>query len=318
MKVSAVVTAYNVSKWIKKCVKSVLDSKDVDLELVIVEDKSTDNTLSIIEGFADKRIKLIKNKENMGAGMSRRIGIQNSTGDYVITIDGDDFISDSFLHDLMQKAEETNADIVSGGVSVMNDDGSFQITGYGEKDVTGPYKISKFFGENIVFLNNKIVRRSLYDEVEYCGRRYIEDTQTVAPLLYLANKTVYTNNCGYFYYQRSSSLCHTADNYKNVLFRALCALDLWNWFEDKEPIYQMYFGRHMFGKYMQMMDNLNPSSEDKRKYPNEWIEYEDGVKKFKETEPKKGKLSNLTESKLINNETHKREDTAVGMGEQSL
>lgn len=278
--VSCVVTAYNVSAYIERCIASILDSVNVELELVVVEDKSTDNTLSIIESFTDSRIKLIKNKENLGAGMSRRIGIENSSGDYIITIDGDDYISPEFLGNLYTKALETSADIVSGGVSVVHENGSFEIVGYGDKVETGVQKM-QCLNRKVAFLNNKIVKASLYKHYSYSSRRYIEDTQTLAALLYLAKEVVYINSCGYYYVQRNTSLCHVADPFKHALFCSLCAYDAWRWFEDKEEEYQNIFGRDLFWREASRVFALCPSRKDMARFPSEWEEFMDAVDKYK-------------------------------------
>lgn len=275
MKISVVITAYNVEPFISTCINSVLKSEHEDLEVVVVEDCSTDNTKERIEEIEDKRIKVVYNEENVGAGMSRRIGIQNSTGDYVITVDGDDYVAPEFIGDLAKCAEETKADIVSGGITVLRDEkvGAYDIYCYGNRIVTGPEKITEFFGEKIVFLNNKIVKRELYDTVPYSSRRFIEDTPTVAPLLYLAKSTAYVNTVGYIYRQHPSSLCHQSTPFKNTLYRALCAKDLYNWFKDKEEVYKGMFGISLFLEWAQKLSQIRKTDEDIKKYQAEWNEY---------------------------------------------
>jgi GT2 family glycosyltransferase len=77
---------------------------------------------SIVNDYEDDRMVIINHDENMGAGWARRHGIEAATGDYIITIDGDDWISPTFIEDLVNNAKETNADIVSGGITVVYSD----------------------------------------------------------------------------------------------------------------------------------------------------------------------------------------------------
>lgn len=279
MKISVVVTAYNVGMWIGHCLTSILASSHKELEVIVVEDFPTDNTHEIVSGFAsDKRVRVIENKENVGAGMSRRIGIQNSTGDYIITIDGDDYISEDYLEVLARKAEETGADIVGGGEHCLLDEdiNEYVEKCYGNMELSGIELMKKTFGRAIVFLNTKIVNRRLYEKVTYSGRRYIEDTQTLAELFYYANKVVFVDHCGYTYRQRADSLCHSADAFKDMLFRSLCAKDLLVFFNDKEAEYRELFGVSLFMEWAnKLIASGSISTGNIEKYQKDWNEFTD-------------------------------------------
>lgn len=238
MKLSVVITAYNVEPFILECIKSVqaqtLDEGN-SIEIIVVEDKSTDNTLDILKEI--KGINLVSHEVNVGAGLSRRDGINHSTGDYVMLLDGDDYLENiNHLNLLMTKAEQTEADVVSGGIKILKEDGSYDITSYGNYTCEGYEKISKFWGERIVFMNNKIIRRTMYDKFPYCHRRYIEDTPVIIPILWAANKVEYVDTIGYVYRMRPNSLTHEADAFKNLIFKGLCWCDLMEFFNkvDKE------------------------------------------------------------------------------------
>ena len=134
MKISIVITAYNVGNFIERAVKSVLSQTYKDIEVVIVEDCSTDNTKDIIEQLAkeDDRIKIVYHEENKGAGWGRRDGINACTGDYFITVDGDDWLDADFIESLVKRAEETGADVVSGGITCNKEGGYWEATCYGD------------------------------------------------------------------------------------------------------------------------------------------------------------------------------------------
>ncbi len=92
MKLSIIIPTYNRSKYIFKCVDSVLSQTYKNIEVVVIDDGSTDNTEEIIKSFNDKRVKYFKN-DNHGIGYSRNFGLNKATGDYIFFLDSDDYIN---------------------------------------------------------------------------------------------------------------------------------------------------------------------------------------------------------------------------------
>lgn len=276
MKISIIITAYNVGKFIERAVRSVLSQTYKNIEVVIVEDCSTDNTKDIIEKLAkeDDRIKIVYHKENKGAGWGRRDGIEVSTGDYFITVDGDDWLDEDFIESLAKKAEETGADVVSGGITCNKEGGYWEATCYGDLICEGEDKVLKFWGEKIVFMNNKIIKRELGVKVPYCTRRFIEDTPTIIPILWYANNVAYVSNVGYHYRDNNSSLTHVANPFKYALYRGLCALDLIAFFEkndkailNKLPLMQM------LQQQLDILKKIEITSDDINSNINEWLDF---------------------------------------------
>ena len=112
--VSVVMPACNCEKFIEKAVRSVLNQTVRDLELIVVDDGSTDATEAILEKLAqeDDRIKLMVNAENLGVAKSRNHGLDLSCGKYTALLDSDDYWNEDFLEKMIARAEQTNADIV--------------------------------------------------------------------------------------------------------------------------------------------------------------------------------------------------------------
>lgn len=276
MKISIIITAYNVGKYIERAVKSVLSQTYKNIEVVIVEDCSTDNTKDIIENLAkeDDRIKIVYHTENKGAGWGRRDGINACTGDYFITVDGDDWLDETFIESLAKKAEETGADIVSGGITVNKDGGYWEKTCYGNLICKSEDKVLKFWGEKIVFMNNKIIRRELHDKVPYCTRRFIEDTPTIIPMLWHANMVAYTEDTGYHYRMNNDSLTHKANQFQYALYRGLCAIDLIEFFNanDKKILDKLPM-QAMLQQQLDVIKQCKPSMEEINKYMNDWLEF---------------------------------------------
>ena len=96
-KFSLIIPAYNVEKYIKKCLDSVLNQTYNNYEIIIINDGSTDNTSKILESYkSNKKIKII-NQENKGLSNARNTGVSNAKGDYILFIDSDDFIEKELL-----------------------------------------------------------------------------------------------------------------------------------------------------------------------------------------------------------------------------
>ena len=277
MKVSIVMTAYNMEQYIEEAMRSCLNQTYRDIELVVVEDCSTDKTLNIIESIAneDDRVVIVKHSVNLGAGMGRRDGINVATGEYFITIDADDWIDEDFIEMLVNRAKISGADVVSGGITVERGNGYWEKTCYGDVTTTGIDKVKKFWGEKIVFMNNKIIRTSFRDKIQYCSRRFIEDTPTIIPILHMANQVDYVSNTGYHYRMQADSLTHKADPFKYALFRALCCMDLIDYFKEAhdEDVLKEIPITQMLQKQIDVIKQINPTNDDIKKYLDEWIEF---------------------------------------------
>lgn len=250
MKISIVTTIYNVEKYIEKCLTSLVNQTYKDLEIILVNDCSTDSSMDIVSKFDDSRIKIINHTVNKGAGWARRTGIEAATGDYVITVDGDDWIYEDFIESLVMGAEATGADIVSGGITYIMEDNYHEIKRFLPHVSENMQKFADYSNQKIIFLNNKIVKRSLYDIVPYSTRRYCEDTPVILPLLYYANKVAYVDNQGYYYVQHSESLCRRVNSFEQALYKALCSKELQEFFGDKGTEYAQLISQQEFIMYI--------------------------------------------------------------------
>lgn len=238
MKVSIVTTAYNIEAYVGKCMDSLLAQTHEDLEIIVVNDCSTDKTMSIVGKYKDERIKTINHPSNLGAGWARRTGIGAATGEYVITVDGDDWLAPDFIEKLVENAEETGADIVSGGITYVWDENYEEVKRFLPHVSEGMQKFKDYANQKIVFLNNKLVRRTMYDTVPYSTRRYCEDTPVILPLLYYANKVSYVDTQGYYYLQHDKSLCRRVNGFEEAMFKALCSQEMQVFFGDKGEEYK--------------------------------------------------------------------------------
>lgn len=118
-KISVIIPVYNVSDYLSKCLDSILNQSLKDIEIICVNDGSSDNSLEILKDYEkkDKRI-IVIDKENEGSGVARNAGLAIAKGEYVYFVDGDDWIEENALEKMLKKAEDLNTDmLIFGGLS---------------------------------------------------------------------------------------------------------------------------------------------------------------------------------------------------------
>ena len=113
VKVSVILAVYNVEKYIKQTLDSVVNQTFKDIEIIVVDNKSTDKTLEIVNEYAkkDERFVIYKNTENLKQGIARNFGVQMARGEYIFFIDGDDYMDLTCIEKMYNKITETGADI---------------------------------------------------------------------------------------------------------------------------------------------------------------------------------------------------------------
>ena len=139
-KVSIIVPVYNVEKYLRRCINSLKNQTLGDIEIILVDDSSTDSSLEICNELAgeDCRIKVI-HKVNEGAGMARNAALEIATGEYIGFVDSDDFVESDMFKTLYEKAEKYNSDLVISGVryvdgNMFSEKGECIIKTYFDKD----------------------------------------------------------------------------------------------------------------------------------------------------------------------------------------
>lgn len=121
--VSIIIPVYNTEKYLRQCLDSVVNQTLKDIEIICVNDGSTDNSLNILKEYKEKdnRIKVF-NIENHGVSYARNLGLNNVSGEYVVFIDSDDYVNDVFIEELYNNELETFSDLVFSGRILKNKD----------------------------------------------------------------------------------------------------------------------------------------------------------------------------------------------------
>ncbi len=121
--VSVVLPIYNVEKYLNECIQSIVDQTYTDLEILLIDDGSTDASPAICDEWAerDKRIKVF-HKENEGQGIARNVGIDNAEGEYICFFDSDDYVSDRAIEKAYSLAQKDNSEIVVFGIATVDNE----------------------------------------------------------------------------------------------------------------------------------------------------------------------------------------------------
>ena len=125
-KISVIVPVYNVAPYLARCLDSLINQTLKDIEIICIDDKSTDNSLEILHKYeqTDKRIRVIALDKNSGVATARNAGIDAATGEYLGFVDSDDYVDADFYEKLYATAKKSDADMARGNVKITQYDGS--------------------------------------------------------------------------------------------------------------------------------------------------------------------------------------------------
>lgn len=125
IKISIIIPIYNTERYLNKCLMSVLNQTYTNLEVICINDGSTDNSLTILNSIKDNRIKII-NIDNHGVGYARNLGIDKASGEFILFVDSDDYIESDCCEKLLISQIENSSDIVYCGHFTRTFDGRLQ------------------------------------------------------------------------------------------------------------------------------------------------------------------------------------------------
>lgn len=229
IKVSVIVPVYNIKDCLEKCIQSIQRQTYGNIEILLVNDGSTDGSDIICRKYAriDRRIEVI-DKENGGLVSARKAGISRAEGDYILNVDGDDWIEDIMIESLVLKAEQTNADIVTSGYYQESLKNIAKVTDSIEEGIYYTDEEKNYFYQRMIFngkverkgimqsICTKLIRASLFREVYLRESEYIvlgEDTASLYSCCVQADKIMVTHDAYYHYVKRLSSITHTKDKF---------------------------------------------------------------------------------------------------------
>lgn len=207
--ITVIVPLYNVEQYLRRCIESIICQTYDNLEIILVDDGSQDQSGVICDEYAfkDKRIKVI-HQNNAGVSEARNAGIDNANGNYIQFVDGDDWIERDACKKALDIAIEQNADIVWFGFREVFPKGKIVVWG---KDLSGEQDKKEMMGDllRLGIRNNvwsKLFAVDLFDGVRFPkGRVYSEDVAVVYKLVHYAKKIYATDEILYNYMRRKGS-----------------------------------------------------------------------------------------------------------------
>ncbi len=199
IKISIIVPIYNVAPYLSQCIESLCNQTLKEIEIIAVNDASTDNSLKILESYShkDQRLKIINKTENEGTASARNSGLSMAQGEYVSFIDGDDFVDANFYERLYNLAINDDADIAKGVTKSLHTDGSIQIA----QDNTAITQFGKF--AFMGHLLSAIYRRQFLSQHDI--KFHIDFFCFQIQAVYYANKIICCNDVYYNYVRHADS-----------------------------------------------------------------------------------------------------------------
>ena len=217
--ISIIVPVYNVETYLEECLDSIQNQSYTDLEVILVNDGSTDGSQAICEHYCqtDKRFRLM-NQTNQGLSAARNKGVEISTGEYIVFVDSDDSIKTNYLEKLMQYMAE-DVDIVECIFTVKKmeflNENIETTTIIFEGDSN---EAVKFFPNHTLNVNavTKLYRREIVEAVPYIDGVIFEDVYCGIGMLKYIRKIIKIDYKGYYYRQRQASIMHRTFTPKNL------------------------------------------------------------------------------------------------------
>lgn len=220
VKVSVIIPVYNVEKYLRKCIDSVLAQDYSDYEILLIDDGSTDKSGGICDEYANKYSKVkVFHQENKGLGGARNTGIDNATGEYIIFLDSDDYIESCTLSTLMNKAEVNSTDLVIYNMRTVTTDG--KIIRESELNLPdGVFNIS--ICKELIFATisawSKLYKRDLFikNNIKFPERYWFEDIWIAFDIFICAERVVKCDEILYNYVMRSDSIMNSDKIKRNL------------------------------------------------------------------------------------------------------
>lgn len=219
--ISVIVPAYNVEKYIKKCIESIIRQSYTEFELLLIDDGSTDNTSRLCDDLAqqDARIKCF-HKPNGGLSDARNYGLDRMSGECVTFIDGDDYVSANYIEYLVNMMTVDNDVQIAmlPGQKLREDDQPISDINKDIQVFSSVDAIKKMMlRKNISHSSwGKLFTANLWDNVRFPFGRNYEDYATTYYVFCQARKVAYSNNRLYYYIQHSESIMHQCCSEKTL------------------------------------------------------------------------------------------------------
>lgn len=280
--ISIIIPVYNAGKYLERCINSVCNQTYRDIEIILINDGSTDKSSTICDYYAslDNRIKVI-HKINEGVAAARNDGLKIANGDYIGFVDSDDYIGEKMYKELYKSAQTYNADIVQSGYEKISPAGiSILSSHYKDKVVIGNKNCFKEYceGENIVnYCWCRIYKREILKDIYFGKFHYSEDAYFIIQVFLRCEILVIRSGLYYKYVQTTDSACKQPFNlfYEDTVTVGQL---MYNMCKGVYPNYSCYFARYIainsYNCYRGFdMSDFKNKEDMKEKYWNYFIQF---------------------------------------------
>jgi len=217
-KISVIVPVYNTEEYIEKCINSITGQTYKNLEIIVVNDGSTDNSLNILKSLQskDSRIRII-NQENKGVSAARNTGLDNATGEYIAFVDSDDYLERNMYEKMLKYMEESGADLVSARAFIIersNKPGENDYNNYIDT-FTSQAQILKAYADGFLTIAvwDKLFTKEVIGKKRFDSSVFCEDAKFVLDICENTKKVLCTSERLYYHLKRiGNSLTNTSFN----------------------------------------------------------------------------------------------------------
>lgn len=229
--VSIIICVYNGEKYMERCLNSVLKQTYEAIEILIINDGSTDRTIEICSKIADKRLNIVNKEKNEGLSAARNTGLSVAQGKYVTFVDSDDYIEPDFIEELCNSIEESDSDMAVCAYYREKASGKMCVISYGD-DRTVEYEaaMGAIFEDNSWggYTWNKLFRMDIIREIawEFLPElRKGEDMVALCQYMKVCKSVSYISKPLYCYMYNESSICRNVKNLNVVDQRDISNLE---------------------------------------------------------------------------------------------
>ena len=206
MKVSIIVPVYNVEEYLDKCLNSLVNQTLKDIEIIVVNDGTKDNSQDIIDKYVSNYPKLVKSyiKENGGLSSARNYGLKFASGEYIAFVDSDDYVELDMYEKMYNKAKKENLDIVVCDTINFYDDRMV----YLKSNLNYSNDVIKNYIISPPMAPIRLYKRNIFNNQEFEEGIYYEDLNFTPSLVNITKNIGFIDNTYYYYRQRNDSIMH--------------------------------------------------------------------------------------------------------------
>lgn len=274
--ISVILPIYNVEKYLNKSVDSVLNQTYRNLEVILVDDGSPDNSGEICDEYAkkDERVKVI-HKQNGGLSDARNAGIKIATGEYITLVDSDDYIEKDYVEFLYNLILENNAQMSICSHSAIYENGTILKKETHERAILTPEETLKriLYDDGIdISAWAKMYKKELFDEIQYPKGRLFEDAATTYKLVDECKIIVLGSESKYNYIIRNNSIT-TATFSSNKMQLITSTEEMCNYVKSKYPQLEMAANRRLMYAYLSTISQLAKCKEKHKEEQEKLMKY---------------------------------------------